>query len=208
MSDRRYMQKLILVYKYKNGVLPDYLNDLFPVTVNEANPYNLRNNMDFVTLARRTEIHAKSVIPSSLKLWNELDENTRASDTLLSFKSKLKAKFKPPVVPQYYLLGNRCEQIHHARLRNKCSNLSGDLHRNHISDSPRCDCGHNYEDADHYFFNCQRFANQRLQLFLDTRLYHPLSIQKLLYGIVSLTDEENALLFAEVHHYIKSTQRF
>ncbi len=145
LSDRRYMQKLILVYKYKNGVLPDYLNDLFPVTVNEANPYNLRNNMDFVTLARRTEIYAKSVIPSSLKLWNELDENTRASDTLLSFKSKVKAKFKPPVVPQYYLLGNRCEQIHHARLRNKCSNLSGDLHRNHISDSPRCDCGHNYE---------------------------------------------------------------
>ncbi len=91
LSDRRYMQKLILVYKYKNGVLPDYLNDLFPVTVNEANPYNLRNNMDFVTLARRTEIYAKSVIPSSLKLWNELDENTRASDTLLSFKSKVKA---------------------------------------------------------------------------------------------------------------------
>ena len=40
----------------------------------------------------------------------------------------------------------------HARLRNKCSGLNGDLFRNHIRNYPLCDLCDVVEDAYHYFF--------------------------------------------------------
>ncbi len=162
-----------------------------------------RNNSDFITLARRTEIYSKSVIPSSLKLWNELDDDTRNIPTLGSFKSRLKETIKPPVVPTFYLSGDRREQIYHARIRNGCSNLNSDLHHNHISDSPECDCGNIIENATHYFFQCPRFSNQRLELFFNTQAYYPLTTKKLLFGIENLTNDDNSILFSEVQKFIK-----
>ncbi len=102
LSDRRIIQKLTLVYKNKEGLLPTYLSELFPLTVNEATPYNLRNNRDFVTLPRRLEIYSKSVIPSSLRLWNDLDQSIRDSPSLSCFKSSIKELFKPPLVPTFF----------------------------------------------------------------------------------------------------------
>ncbi len=198
LSDRRKIQKLTLVYKHKHGDLPDYLNDLFPLTVAEGNPYNLRNNNNFTTLARRTEIYSKSVIPSSIKIWNELNSDIRESTSLSTFKTKIKDKFKPPVVPSYYLAGDRRESIYHARLRNKCSNLNDDLCNNHLRENPSCTCGNGIEDAEHYFFRCTNFTNQRQQLFVNTRIFHPLSPYKLLFGIENRTNDENELLFNEV----------
>ena len=90
-------------------------------------PYNLRNDTNFVTLPRRTEIYSRSVIPSSIDLWNELDADIRDSTTLSSFKNKLKKMFNPPNVPKFYLNGERFSTVHHTRIRNKCSNLNNDL---------------------------------------------------------------------------------
>ena len=58
LSDRRTIQKLILVYKEKQGQLPIYLHEIFPTTVKNSNPYNLRNNDDFQSIIRRTEIYS------------------------------------------------------------------------------------------------------------------------------------------------------
>ncbi len=99
--------------------------------------------------------------------------------------------FRSPIVPSFYLAGDRREQVYHTRIRNQCSNLNADLFRNHISDTSQCDCGHNVEDAEHFFFQCNRFENQRLQLFTNTRQFHPISIYKLLFGNENLTDDEN-----------------
>ena len=85
LSDRRHIQKLILVFKKKQGNLPIYLHEKFPLTVRESNPYNLRNSADFEAIIRRTEIYSKSVIPSSIKLWNELDIEIRNSPSLSIF---------------------------------------------------------------------------------------------------------------------------
>ena len=68
LSDRRKIQKLILIFKYKNGDIPSYLNDLMPEMVRDTNTYNLRNQQNYATVARRLEIYSKSVIPSSIKL--------------------------------------------------------------------------------------------------------------------------------------------
>ena len=111
-------------------------------------------------------------------------------------------------VPTFFLVGDRFLQIHHARIRNKCSNLNHDLVNNHFRENQACRCGSICEDADHFFFRCQLYTNQRLQLFNNTRQYHPLSCQKLLFGINNLTDEDNSDLFKNVQQYIKQTRRF
>lgn len=64
----------------------------------------------------RTEIFNKSVIHSSIKLWNELDEDIRNIDTVSSFKLKLNEHFKPPPVP-VFLIGERRQQVFHAQLK-------------------------------------------------------------------------------------------
>lgn len=82
--------------------------------INETNPYNLRNNSNYSTLPRRTEIYAKSVIPSSIKLWNELNHTIREAPTLSTFKNMLKQQFKPPIVPKFFLSGERIFSVYHA----------------------------------------------------------------------------------------------
>ncbi len=101
-KSRRNIQKLVIVYKQKTGVLPEYLHTLFPPLVGENNRYNLRNNDNFVTLARRTELYSKSFIPSSVALWNDLSQDMKESASLNVFKSNLKRLFKPPVVPDFF----------------------------------------------------------------------------------------------------------
>ena len=98
--------------------------------------------------------------------------------------------------------------IYHARLRNKCSDLNNDLYVNHIKEVPTCECGVDVENAEHYFFKCVRFAEQRLALFRATRQFHPLNTNKLLYGVATKTDAENLNLFSAIHQFIKATERF
>ena len=209
LSERRKMQKLILVYKYKQGLLPTYLSQIFPDSVAQTNPYNLRNNYDFTIVRRRTEIFSKSVIPSSVHLWNQLDASIRDAPTLSIFKAMLKLQNKPRPVPNYFLSGDRIFSIYHARIRNQCSNLNADLFRNHLRPSAPCEYGEDYEDAEHYFFfKCKRFVLQRRELFFNTRIYHPLSANKLLFGNEYLTDEENEHLFMMTQKFIKHSERF
>ena len=208
LSDRRKIQKYILMYKEINGLLPDYIQELFPDFVERSTPYNLRNSDNFVVPPRRTELYSTSVVPSSINLWNDLDIRIRNSPTLDSFKRNVSRLFALPPVPKFYLCGDRLFSVHHARIRNNCSMLCNDLYLNHLRDSPMCNCNSGPEDAEHFFFNCMLFSAQRLELFRNTRMFHPLSTQKLLFGIPILTVEENERLFLEVQKYLKNTKRF
>ena len=207
LDDRRKIQKLVFVYKHNKGALPQYLNDIFPATTDNI-PYLLRNRGDYATIARRLAIYSNSTMPSSLKLWNDLDIDTRSLPTLSSFKSAVKRQCNPPIVPSYFQVGERKQQILHARLRNHCSDLNSDLHLNHLRDNPKCACNSPVEDVDHFFFKCPLFSEQRIVLFTNTRPYHTLNANKLLNGIPELTDNQNNVLFLEVQRYIKTSNRF
>ena len=63
LSDRRKYQKLTYIYKIVHNLTPDYLSNLVPNTVGNVSDYNLRNNFDLVTVARRTEIFSNSFFP-------------------------------------------------------------------------------------------------------------------------------------------------
>ena len=71
-----------------------------------------------------------------------------------------------------------------------------------------CDCGVEIENAEHYFFRCRRYSNQRLQLFITTRQFHTLNTNKLIFGLDNITEEQNSELFQHVQTYIKTSNRF
>ena len=129
LSVKRQEQKLSFMYKAINDLSSDYIRDIIPPYVRETTThYSLRNNNDLVTPTTCTEISRKSCIPSSVSLWNSLDNDTRTADSLSSFKSSIKSQ-RPnnSKVPPYFLSGDRYLSVQHARIRNKFSNLKNDL---------------------------------------------------------------------------------
>ena len=207
LSERRQFQKLCFMYKCNYNIVPDYISDLIPPLVGEVSNYPLRNANDFTTPRTRTETFRKSCIPSSVALWNSLDSSVRDIDSFKRFKNTLKTSLFPKI-PTSLSKGNRYLSVIHCRIRNGCSNLNNDLFRNHLNVSPLCSCGNGNETADHFFFECPLFNDQRLTFFRRTRCYHPLSLHALLSGKDNLSAADNDILFIEVQNYIKNSGRF
>ena len=170
--------------------------------------YPLRNNRNISVPFNRTNISQKSCIPSSIRLWNSLEDDLKNLSTLQTFKKHITSSFNNSCVPSHFTIGNRYISILHARLRNNCSNLNNDLFRNHLRDNPLCDLCGMIEDAIHYFFHCRKFTMER-QVFNDTvRVFQPLSIGMILCGNFNLNIDNNIVLFRAVHRYIHATKRF
>ena len=208
LADRRQYQKLCFMFKANHDMVPSYVLDLIPPLIGNTNPYPLRNSQDISAPYSRTSISMKSFVPSGINLWNNLDDNFKNLETLQSFKHALKISRGKQKVPTYFYSGKRQLQVLHATLRNNCSNLENDLFLNHLSDSNLCSCSIEIEDAEHYFFKCRNFVNQRIALFASTRKFHPLSLEKLLYGSNNLCDNDNNELFHSVQLFFRDTKRF
>ena len=127
---------------------------------------------------------------------------------MASFKYQLKTHQNYSKVPTYYRAGNRYISVLHARIRNNCSNLFYDLYINHFSPSPTCSCSEEVEDAEHYFFRCSNFRNEKETLLRSTRDFHPLNINILLFGDENLTTAENTIIFTVFQTFIKDARRF
>ena len=69
-------------------------------------------------------------------------------------------------------------------------------------------CGHEREDVEHYIMQCPFYRNERILLFRASRLFHPLSVNAVLFGKDTLTEHENITLFSHVQRFIKDTKRF
>lgn len=133
LEKRRQYQKLLIAFKIKNGITPNFLNNLFPETVGLSTPYNLRNRNDYNIFNTRTELFRNSFIPSCIAFWNNIPEHIRDSDTLTSFKSQLTNHcVKPPKILCFYSTGSRVLSVMHSCLRNNCSNLNIDLILNRL----------------------------------------------------------------------------
>ena len=141
-------------------------------------------------------------------MWYSLDDNLRNSPSVNSFKYNLK-KHSPSVqVPIYFTYGDRYLSVMHARIRNSCSNLSHDLFNNHLIQNPLCSCNLEIENAEHFFFRCPKYANERMILFQETHGFHPLNLNKVLTGDINETIGNNTLIFQAVQKFIKCTKRF
>ena len=86
----------------------------------------------------------------------------------------------------------------------KCSILKDDLYKLHIIDSPLCMCGKSAETAEHYFFYCKHYSNQRniLLLTIEDFLEIPknkITLDMLLNGHVKWSIDKNKVLFLLVY---------
>ena len=74
-----------------------------------------------------------SCIPSSSLLWNSLSDDIKYAPSFLTFPNSLRNQMlNIPTVSAYFLQENRKLLILHARARNNCSDLNGDLYLNHL----------------------------------------------------------------------------
>ena len=89
LTDRRTINKLTIMYKHRHNELPSYLHDILTDQIAERTRYNLRNNDNYETIVRRTELFNQSFVPSAVTLWNNLEENIRSSPSLTNFELKL-----------------------------------------------------------------------------------------------------------------------
>ena len=104
--------------------------------------------------------------------------------------------------------GQRRFSVLHARIRNNCSDFNNDLFQNHLTNDPSCSCGNDNENALHYFFECENHSYARIIMFRSTRKYHPLSLNTVLFGKTTLSDDDNLFVFQSVQQFIKDTRRF
>ena len=208
LSVRRNNSKLCFMYKVSNGLVPQFIEELIPPLVGNRSQYQLRNSKNYEHVQARTRLFQKSCIPSSIPIWNDLEQDVKNITTFNSFKSKLISMTKPKRIPNLYFFGNRYLSIIHARIRNNCSNLNNDLFLNHLKSDPICACGTGAEDAEHFFFKCNRNTDKRTILFRSTIAFHPLNTNKLLFGDENLNYNDNCSLFASVQLFIQQSGRF
>ena len=64
------------------------------------------------------------------------------------------------------------------------------------------------ENTEHYFFRYPKYVNERVKLFHETRDFHPLNINLILFGDANISLESNTTIFKSVQNYIKNTRRF
>ena len=174
LKKRRELIKTKEFCKIKNGEAPNYMVSLVPDTVGKVH-HNLRNSHNVKLIKTRTETFKKSFIPSAIKLWNTLPENERSIEAI-----KAKLKFEPI---ELYNYGKRKLNVIHSQMRMLCSKLNSHLFSLHVIDLPRCNCGFNEEDNNHFLLECPLYADIR---------------RVMLFSLLDITDEIDLILYSTV----------
>jgi hypothetical protein len=209
LHTRRKIHLLVQLYKIIHQKAPSYLCVILTDLLNRDtdHSYNLRPNSKLKLPFSRTLTFKNSFFPLSMKLWNELEDDTRNIDTINAFKRRLTKKKSVVFKILYY--GERWASIHHCRIRTCCSLLNYHLNYYlHVKDTSKCRCGAKVEDSYHFFFNCPLYDYQRQKLLAIVGALCTVSLDVLLYGSPNLVYNDNCTIFKAVHDYIKSTKRF
>ena len=89
--------KLTMFYKMKSGLCPDNLASLVSATVGSASAHPLRNSSDLQTSHTNSRLYYTSFLPSVVRDWNELPEQTGKSSSLNIFKNRLNSNLITPL---------------------------------------------------------------------------------------------------------------
>ena len=182
----------------KSGMSPHYLTTLIPPIVGNTSSYNLRNANDIGMVHANSQLYYNSFLPSVIRKWNELPEDSRQSSNIASFKTHLNRDRIAP--PSYYCAGTRDGQIYHTRLRTNCSTLNHHLYSKNIIQSPLCACGA-VENTKHFLFECQRYDEIRHEMIADVSNFCAPTVNVLLFGDASSANI-NRIIFCAVQKFI------
>ena len=113
-------------------------------------------------------------------------------------------------MPDYTNVGERKYNIMLTRIRQRSSSLKADLYGVNIIPSPACSCGAPIENADHYFFECPLYINQRNNLFinLDRLQINDADVAVLTTGSHNYDENINRSIIQFAIKFIKDSQRF
>ena len=79
----------IIVYKYRNGLAPRYLYDMFGANSSDSS-YNLQNTATDLKLPKKTFSNGqKGLSYNGAKMWNSLLTESKMAPSLASFKKSL-----------------------------------------------------------------------------------------------------------------------
>ena len=67
-----------------------------------------------------------------------------------------------------------------------------------------CLCGHFVENAEHFFFHCAKYTNQRIKLFQDLQHIHPINLNTLLFDSSEHNTEVNTHSFVCTQEFLYS----
>ena len=134
LSQRSQQRKLSFRYNVNAGLVLSYISDLIPPLVSEISDYPLRYNRNISFPYNRTNISQKSCIPSSISLWDGLEDDLKNLSNLTAFKNMYTLSLTSHTFHHTLPLEIDIYQSYiiltiflHVRLRNRCSNLNNDL---------------------------------------------------------------------------------
>ena len=127
------------------------------------------------------------------------------------FKKSLNTNLhnKSDTTDVFKYLGSRYINIILCQLRNRASNLNHDRYKDHLIESPMCDCNHSFETVTYYFTECNNFRNLRQSL--EQQLLHQhhnhMHVNVLINGCVSCNDNQNKDFLMHVSNFIVQSKR-
>jgi len=210
LQRRRDIHKIIKFHSIFYGYAPQHLKTLKPNCQQNSGRYNTRRAFNVPPTRCKTEYYRKSFIPSSINLWNSLEENLKGINTKVKFAKNMKKTLRKTVPTQYYL-GPRHPQIQLTQMRLNFSSLNFDLSIRKCVDTPTCPCSRGSETYNHYFIFCPRYRIQRTKLFQTIQTITGTQITAsniLLFGCSDLNEEQNCQITNSVLQYIVDTKRF
>ena len=218
LKERRNFHKLCLMYKIKNGLVPEYLAAALPRQ--NVTGYNLRNNDNGTLPVVRTRLSCvkNSFFGSTISLWNKLEPDVRMKPTLYSFKMSAKccprnSDFLPDLYSNFF--GRAA--VNHTRLRLGLSALNFHRFKYNFIDIMSCEkCGAAKEDNLHLFFHCPAYDGPRQLLLRSLHAQLPINIinnnnkllKTLLFGTAELSRDADTVIFSAVQVFLISTDRF
>ena len=206
LTVRRVNQCLALLFRMLKNEASEQLIDLLPVRAGSRTDYNIRNSADLTVPRAKSTSHQKSFLPSACKNWNNLPDDIKFCNSTEEFKEKIKGE--KTLVPTYYNVGERKEQILQCQLRVGNANLNANLHAKGMSLTPSCECGFHTETTDHYLLWCTQYDDERTTLLDTLSDMEDITSELLLRGNNDLSDKANTEIFLAVQEFIKSTGRF
>ena len=220
LSQRRIVSKLLMIFKIRNFLTPEYLRNLLPP--DEEPHYQTRNAQNIRLPKIKKNYFLKSFIPSSIRLWNSLDNTLRSTAELEDFKNAVKKIFTPESVYKPYLWGFTKEFINLGRLRMGLSGLNAHRKQYHFINHSTCPkCQARREDIVHFLLSCPAYAAPRAEMVANLSRLMPdlalkfqndsMRIQKELANIMikgTNNEELDIKVFTTVSKYIRDTERF
>ena len=219
LRTRRDINCATYLYKIMNSrfCAPEYLTNVLPPKRDQINFHTLRNPTHISIPPSRLSSYRNSFIPSAVRSWNRLSQETRNKPSLMTFKRAVLHEYGVQRPSLFFSYGSKENNILHTRLRLEASLLKTHLFRLYPNkvQSTACACGCPFETNNHFFFICPLYQIPRVELnrVLISIIpdYSNLSVKEKICVILSgsgLNAGDGLAVANAVQRFIVKSQRF